>query len=101
MPSSSELSYEEEFSDPDSGVYTYRYHGRVTTLTFDEQGYLMRWVETAGPEYSDMTVTYEYKTITVDSATYKPSVYAIPTGYEEQWKPQYTEEERLRILGGQ
>ena len=36
---------------------------------------------------------FEYKTITVDAATYTPTVYSNPTGFDPKWKPQVTLDE--------
>ena len=88
------LGYAEELSDPEHGLYAYSNGGdQVTRLYFDDQGLLVRC-------RNSLDTTYEYKTISVDPATYKPSIYCIPTGFEEKWKPQYSEEECSLILKG-
>ncbi len=81
----------EELSDPAQGVYAYRdvYDG-LTTLKFNDDGSLASVTTRAASGSSLSQKTYEYKTITVDAATYTPNVYTNPTGFDPKWKPQVT-----------
>lgn len=81
----------EELSDPAQGTYAYRaVNDGLTTLKFNEDGTLASTTTRSANGQSVTQKTYEYKTITVETATYTPTVYSNPTGFDPQWKPQIT-----------
>ena len=84
----------EELSDTAQGTYAYRdvYDG-LTTMKFNDDGTLASTTKRPANAKSVSQVTYEYKTITVDAATYTPTVYSNPTGFDPKWKPQVTLDE--------
>lgn len=84
----------DELSDPAQGVYAYRsVYDSLTTLKYNDDGSLASVTTRTTSGASITQEVYEYKTITVDAATYTPTVYSNPTGFDPKWKPQVTLDE--------
>lgn len=91
------FSIDKGLSNEQERTFCYRdKYGVTSVLYFDETGLLIG-VDTASSTGTHRT-TYEYKTIVVDSRDYIPTVYSNPTGFDVQWKPQYTEREVSNII---
>lgn len=91
------FSIDEGLSDEQSRTFCYKdKYGVTSVLYFDEAG-LLTGIDTASSTGTHRT-TYEYKTIIVDSREYIPTVYSNPTGFDVQWKPQYSEREISNIV---
>lgn len=91
------FSIDEGLSNEQERTFCYRdKYGATSVLYFDETG-LLTGVDTASSAGTHRT-TYEYKTIIVDSREYIPTVYSNPTGFDVQWKPQYSEREISNIV---
>lgn len=84
----------EELSDPAQGTYAYRsVYDSLTTLKYNDDGTLASAVTRSASGGIISQEIFEYKTITVDAATYTPTVYSNPTGFDPKWKPQVTLDE--------
>ena len=88
---------DEGLSNEELQAYCYKdKYNTTTVLYFDDTG-LLTGIDTTSPDGTSRT-KYEYRTIVVDSREYTPTVYSNPSGFDIQWKPQYSEQEISTIL---
>lgn len=93
------LSLDEGLSNKSAGIFAYRdLFGSVSTLRFDQTGNL-KSVDTTSLNGGWDHVEYEYKTITVKSSDFAPSVYSNPTGISIEIMPQLNDERVAAICG--
>lgn len=93
------LSLDESLSNKSAGIFAYRdLFGSVSTLRFDQTGNL-KSVDTTSSNDGWDHVEYEYKTITVKSSDFNPSVYSNPTGISIEIMPQLNDERITAICG--
>lgn len=90
------LSYLEELSNPQNGIYAYQDQFETTiTLRFNERGQLTD--KTSSNQSSFEQTHYEYKKITVSLDQFIPSVVSNPTGFDFEWMPQLSDKQ-LEVL---
>lgn len=91
------FSIDEGLSNEQERTFCYRdKYGATSVLYFDETELLIG-IDAISSTGTHRT-TYEYKTIVVDSREYIPTVYSNPTGFDVQWKPQYSDREISNMI---
>lgn len=91
------FSLDEGLSNETARTFCYRdKYGFTFVLYFNEKG-LLTGIDTTS-DAGTHRITYDYKTIVVYPQQYTPTVYSNPSGFDIQWKPQYSEREIANIL---